>query len=221
VTSDECGARRIIINADDFGISRPINRAILDAFERRLISSATIMANMPGFDDACRLIHEHGLRQRIGLHLNFTSGTPLSVGIRNCNRWCDASGAWRSQRPVLWLSNKEVEALELEIAAQVRACERNGIIPLHWDSHHHMHTQLGIAPVVTRVAKRLGVRAIRIAPNCGPGRKDATRLHRSPPGCSAGSTTRTSPLTVSHGLSISEMRRTLARSSEGRMRILK
>jgi predicted glycoside hydrolase/deacetylase ChbG (UPF0249 family) len=68
--------------------------------------------------------------------------------------------------------------LEAEITAQVRACERNGLTPTHFDSHHHMHTQPGIAPVVIRAAGRLGVKAIRLGPNCGPGREGASRVHR-------------------------------------------
>ena len=41
-----------------------------------------------------------------------------------------------------------------------------------------MHTQFGIAPVVIRVAKRLGVSAVRLGPNCGPGREGASASHR-------------------------------------------
>jgi len=44
------------VNADDFGMSPRINHAILQAFENGLISSATIMANMPAFEDACQIV---------------------------------------------------------------------------------------------------------------------------------------------------------------------
>jgi predicted glycoside hydrolase/deacetylase ChbG (UPF0249 family) len=170
--------RHIVVNGDDFGMSRPINEAILQAFEKGLISSATIMANMPAFEEACQLVHKHDLHRRIGLHLNFTEGRPLSTDILGCSGFCDASGYWRDQRTVLRVSNKEARALEVEIVTQVLACERNGIKPTHWDSHHHMHTQLAIAPIVMRVAKRLGVNGIRLGPNCGPGRANASACHR-------------------------------------------
>jgi hypothetical protein len=170
--------RRVIVNADDFGLSRSVNQAILQAFERGVISSATIMANMPAFEEACQLTRERGLNHRIGLHLNFTEGRPLSAAIADCPGFCDASGCWRTQRTVFRLTSEETLALEAEIAAQVTACRRNGITPTHWDSHHHMHTQFGIAPVVIRAAKRLGVSAIRLGPNCGPGREGASASHR-------------------------------------------
>jgi len=166
------------VNADDFGISPRTNQAILQAFLEGLISSATIMANMQGFDDACRLVHEYGLRRRIGLHLNFTDGSPLSSEIADCPAWCDGYGGWRRQRAVLKLSTEEARLLETEIAAQVMACERRGITPTHWDSHHHMHTQVAIAPIVIRAAKSFGVQALRLGPNCGPGRAGASNIHR-------------------------------------------
>jgi predicted glycoside hydrolase/deacetylase ChbG (UPF0249 family) len=170
--------RHVIVNADDFGISPLVNRAILRAFEAGLISSATIMANMPGFEQACKFVRQNGLQRRVGLHLNFTAGAPLSAAIARCPKWCDTSGNWRDQRSVITLSRQEQDLLEAEITAQVRACERNGITPTHFDSHHHMHMQPGIAPVVIRAAGRLGVNAIRLGPNCGPGREGASRAHR-------------------------------------------
>jgi len=98
--------RNIVVNADDFGASRQTNEAILQAFEKGLISSATIMANMPAFEEACQLVHQHHLQRRIGLHLNLTSGKPLTAGIADYPRFCDAGGCWRPRRQVLSV-NKE------------------------------------------------------------------------------------------------------------------
>jgi predicted glycoside hydrolase/deacetylase ChbG (UPF0249 family) len=174
--SNPC-SRHIIVNADDFGMSSEVNAAVIKAFQRSLISSATIMANMPAFDDACALVRRYDLTGTIGLHLNFTSGRPLSAHIARCSRFCDSSGYWRAQRQHFVLSQEEQTALETEIIAQFSACERRGITPSHWDSHHHVHTEPGIAPVVIRAARRLGVKAIRPALNCSPGRVGASVAH--------------------------------------------
>jgi chitin disaccharide deacetylase len=174
----ETTRRHIVVNADDFGTSHRINRAILIAFEKGFISSATIMANMPAFEEACQIVRNNDLQHRIGLHLNFTIGRPLTAQIAECRRFCDADGGWRPKRMVLGVSREEAQALETEIAAQVSACERNGITPTHWDSHQHMHTEFGIAPVVIRMAKRFGVGALRPGQNCGPGREGASTYHR-------------------------------------------
>ena len=176
--TDMTRRRHIVVNADDFGMSSEVNRAILRAFEMRLISSATVMANMPGFSESCDMIGRYDLKRRIGLHLNFTAGRPLTREVAHCGRLCDAQGFWRPRRKVLSLNDKESLALEQEISGQYLACVQNGFKPAHWDSHHHMHTEPGIAPVVIRMAKRLGVRAIRPALNCGPGRAEASIGHR-------------------------------------------
>lgn len=165
------------MNADDFGASRQINEAILQAFQRGLISTASIMANMPGFEEACTLSHRHHLEGRIGLHLNLTSGKPLTTDIAACSRFCDAEGHWRPRRRVVWLTRKEALALEAEILGQIMTCEQKGITPTHLDSHHHMHCEWGILPRVVCVAKRHGIGSIRIAFNCGPGRPGASAVH--------------------------------------------
>jgi predicted glycoside hydrolase/deacetylase ChbG (UPF0249 family) len=176
--SEATRTRNVVVNADDLGMSREVNEGIVQAFEKGLISSATIMANMPAFEGACELVRHYKLQRRIGLHLNLTSGRPLSAEIAASPRFCDTEGQWRPRRRVLWTTRKEALALETEIGAQVLACTRQGIPPTHFDSHHHMHTEWGIAPIVIRAAKRHGIRAIRLALNCGPGRRGASAAHR-------------------------------------------
>lgn len=170
--------RRVVVNADDFGMSAVVNRAIILAFDRRLISSTTIMANMPGFEEACELVHQYGLEHRVGLHLNVTSGRPLTAEIALCRTFCDDNGYWLRPRRIFTLGKREGELLEAEIAAQVLACEQRGITPTHWDSHHHMHGELAISPIVIRMAKRLGVPRIRLAFNCGPRRPNTSAVYR-------------------------------------------
>ena len=171
--------RYVIVNADDFGASRDTNRAILLAFEMKLISSATIMTNMPGFDHACELARRHQIHHKIGLHLNLTLGKPLSADIARLPKFCDSAGNWLPPRRILALNRGERLALEVEIAAQIMACRRQGIEPTHLDSHHHIHTELGIAPVVVRVAKRFGIRTVRIGRNCGPFRTGSSAAHKA------------------------------------------
>ena len=76
----------VIVNADDFGQSVNVNRAIIDCFQKGLISSTTIMANMPAFDDAVDLAIENGFHQTVGVHLNLTDGEPLVSALRSIYR---------------------------------------------------------------------------------------------------------------------------------------
>src|SRR5712672_1191198 len=107
-------SRKIIVNADDFGMSAEVNRAIVEAFENNVISSTTLMANMPGFDEACELAHRHRLVSKIGLHLNLTSGYPLSSPIRRCARLCDTNGMFRARQTRFRLSKEEVRGRWVE-----------------------------------------------------------------------------------------------------------
>ena len=162
-------ARKVIVNADDFGMSTEVNKAIVEAFEKNVISSTTLMTNMPGFDEACELAHRHRLLGKIGVHLNLTSGYPLSNPIRQCSRFCDVSGMFLRRHTIFWLSMEEKLALETEIEAQVKACLDRGLYPTHLDSHHHVHTEWAIGAPVIAVARRYGIKAVRLSRNCGPG----------------------------------------------------
>ena len=171
-------SRKIIVNADDFGMSTEINRAIVEAFQENVISSTTLMTNMPGFAEACELAHCHRLLGKIGVHLNLTAGYPLSNPIRGCSRLCDNTGKFRSRQTRLWLSAEERFAVETEMEAQVRACLDRGMRPTHLDSHHHVHTEWAIGAAVIAVARRYGIRAIRLSRNCGPGIDWARKFYK-------------------------------------------
>lgn len=160
--------QRVIINADDFGLSQAENRTILRAFRQGLISSATLMANMPAFEEACALTREHGLQGRVGLHFNLTYGRPLSTAIRGQPRLCNAAGEFDLNLPRhrLWLPAGTRRAIEDELHAQWRRCLEHGIRPSHIDSHQHVHNILPVGEVVARFAARQGV-PLRLARNLG------------------------------------------------------
>lgn len=162
-------SRKIIVNADDFGMNRESNLAIVEAFEKGVISSTTLMANMPGFEEACELAQRHRLLGKVGVHLNLTEGRPLSPTIKELPRFCDKLGLFRPRRTLLYLSKVEKHAIEAEFAAQVQACIDRTIYPTHCDSHQHIHTEWPIGSIAIRVARRYGIRAIRLTRNCGTG----------------------------------------------------
>jgi chitin disaccharide deacetylase len=171
-------SRKIIVNADDFGRSAEVNRAIAEAFDKNVISSATLMANMPGFEEACELANSHRLLGKIGVHLNLTEGYPLSDPIRRCSRFCNDAGILQSRRTRFRLSKEERLAVETEIAAQVRACLDHGLYPTHLDSHHHVHTEWAIGAAAIAVARQYGIKAIRLSRNCGPGISFAHKVYK-------------------------------------------
>jgi predicted glycoside hydrolase/deacetylase ChbG (UPF0249 family) len=161
---------RLIVNADDFGHSEAVNRAILMSFDCSLVNSTSLMANMPGFDHAIGLFHQHShLQQKVGLHLNLTEGVPLTRGMLACPLFCGESGRFRYDRgrPLFRLGRREREAVYEEFKAQLERVLAAGVQPTHLDSHHHIHTEWAIAPLVCRLARAYGVPRIRLTRNMG------------------------------------------------------
>jgi hypothetical protein len=174
----ETALPRVVINADDFGLSASVNEAIVRSFEQRLISSTTIMANMPAFEEACEIARSRGLVGKIGLHINLVDGPPLTSAIQKFARFCGPSGNFLGTAPNggLLLSSDESDALATEIREQLRRCLKQGIHPTHMDSHHHSHTALGIGSIVAKIAKEQGISAIRLNGNCRPNLSFERRL---------------------------------------------
>lgn len=170
----------IIVNADDFGISEDVNRAIVRCFEEEVISSASIMANMAGFDHACRLAVEKGLTKRVGIHLNITEGKPLSQRILREPKFVNANGEFCFRRNNHFvLKGKERAALMEELECQIVRCLDMGLSPNHIDSHHHVHTELGVFAVVQCLLNRYGVRVVRAARNDDRRKPALTRLYKA------------------------------------------
>jgi len=155
------------INADDFGSDERTNAAIVSSFKQRLCSSTTIMANRPGFEDACKLAHDNGLENHIGIHFVLIGGMPLTRHIRKCSRFCNSDGTFKCQRQrVFWLSGYEQDALADELRCQIIKCRANGLKITHADSHKHIHEEWAILSVVMSVCNEQDVPYLRLARNC-------------------------------------------------------
>src|SRR5690348_835156 len=136
----------LIVNADDLGYDAPTNAAIIESFKLGLCSSATLMANMEGFQEACELVHQYGLEEHVGVHLNLSEGIPLTEAIRRSARFCDGEGRFRLMRNerVLWLGGEDQQLLAEEIRAQIARIQSHGLTITHLDSHKNIHEEWAI-----------------------------------------------------------------------------
>lgn len=73
----------VIINADDFGLESSVNKAIIELFDKGLINSATLMANMPYFEETVELTYKYNFTNRMGIHLNLDEGHLLTSDIHS------------------------------------------------------------------------------------------------------------------------------------------
>ena len=158
---------RVIINGDDFGMSESCSRAIAQAMREGLITDTTTAANGAWFFPAVALARAEGFADRIGIHFNITEGEPLTDAIRRCPEFF-ADGALHKRRdPSRVLSDAEQEAVYRELTAQVERLKAAGVVITHADSHHYVHNDAPIAPIVLRVCREQGIGRVRLCRNLG------------------------------------------------------
>ena len=154
--------KRLIVNADDIGISRRVTDAILDCHARGIVTSTTLMANMPATEYACEKAADHpGLG--VGLHLNLTEGRPLSP-VSDVPDLVGDDGAFRpllEQIGQLWVGARVADQVERELTRQVERALELGIRPTHFDSHHGVQKRPLVRRALLRIGERFGIRAAR------------------------------------------------------------
>jgi predicted glycoside hydrolase/deacetylase ChbG (UPF0249 family) len=164
--------RRLIINADDFGLTAGVNRAIAEAHERGIVTSTTLMANARAFEEAAGLARSLVTRDAhlsIGCHVVLLDGEPLLQAKQvasllqphsdnghprfrdNLNEFAIASFRHK-------LAPAEIEA---EAAAQIERIQAAGVQPSHFDSHKHAHMFPAVLRPLLRAAKACRVQAVR------------------------------------------------------------
>lgn len=162
---------KIIINADDFGYSDTVNGAVLRSFQRFLVTSTSLLVNMPGFENAIDLIQQHScFSDRVGVRLNFSEGMSLTSPIRDCERLCKPSGEFilNGARRLWLLTTLEKKAIYKEMKAQLEKALMAGVRPTHLDMHHSLHVQWPVACLLASVGREYGIRRIRFFRNLGP-----------------------------------------------------
>ena len=155
--------KRLIVNADDFGLTAKINQAITAAHKDGLISSATLMANGEAFAGAVDLSRQ-APQLGIGVHLNLTEGRPVAPPSR-ISSLLNGQGFFARKPAGLWraitLGRVSVVHIETELCAQIEKVRGAGISPTHLDSHRHVHAVPVLGRMTLRLARQYGIPAIR------------------------------------------------------------
>jgi predicted glycoside hydrolase/deacetylase ChbG (UPF0249 family) len=134
--------KRLVVNADDLGLSAGVNRGIFEAHERGIVTSASLMVRWGGAREAAAYAKAHP-RLGVGLHLDFAE-------------WAIRDEQWVRLYQVVDLDRPA--AVEREVARQIELfwhlMDRG---PTHLDSHQHVHQDVRARGIVEAAAKRLGV----------------------------------------------------------------
>lgn len=148
---------KLIVNADDFGYSKGVNLGIIEAYRNGIVTSTTLMANMPGVEHAVELARQ-APSLGVGIHLVLTCGRPVSPDVPSL---VDQDGRFRKGQEQL--EHATAADIERELISQVEKFYATGLEPTHLDSHHHVHAHEMVFPIVKRLAERLQLPLRRIS----------------------------------------------------------
>ena len=156
--------RRLIINADDFGLTAGVNRAIEEAHQRGVVTSTTMMANAGAVEDA--VARARTARQSVGCHVVLIDGTPLLPPQNVSSLIADGHGArfrdgWLAFASRALRKRFDQNQLAAEVEAQIRMIQQAGLTVTHLDSHKHVHLLPPVLAPILRAAKACAVRAVR------------------------------------------------------------
>lgn len=155
--------KELILNADDFGLTRGVNEGIVRAHEQGILTSATLMASSRAFDDAVARA-KAAPTLGVGCHLVLVGGTAVSPPDE-IPSLVGADGKFPRTLPqfVAKLSSGNVRPrdIERELRAQIEKIRRAGIEPTHVDTHKHTHAHPMVMNALGKVARELGIKRVR------------------------------------------------------------
>jgi len=158
--------RRLIVNADDFGFTAGINRAIAEAHTRGIVTSSTLMANGRAFADAVRLAATVP-RLSVGCHVVLIDGEPVLDAERLPSLTEKRSGGARFRDSLKSFAARALAGrlnpheIEVEAMAQIRKLQSAGVSVSHVDTHKHTHLFPAVLRPLLRAARACGVQAVR------------------------------------------------------------
>jgi hopanoid biosynthesis associated protein HpnK len=154
--------RRLIVNADDFGFTSGVNRAIVEAHTQGVVTSSTLMANGAAFTEAVQMAKAVP-DLSIGCHVVLIDGRPVSSAqavpsLSESEAFRDGLKSFAARALSGRICADEIEA---EASAQIRKIQDAGITVSHIDTHKHTHVFPPILRPLLQAAKQCGVRALR------------------------------------------------------------
>jgi predicted glycoside hydrolase/deacetylase ChbG (UPF0249 family) len=163
--------RRLIINADDFGLTAGVNRAIVEAQGQGIVTSATLMAGASAFSEAAAIARSITVQEKafsVGCHVVLLDGEPvlppnrvpslLQSGRNNGSRLRDSLNQFVIASFRHKLNPEEIEA---ETVAQMKRIQNSGVVVSHFDTHKHAHMFPAVLRPLLRAARARNVRAVR------------------------------------------------------------
>lgn len=163
--------KRLIVNADDWGLTPGVNRGIVRAFQHGIVTSASLLVTGSAFEDAIALARDFPALD-VGLHLALVEEQAvlppeaLPTLVDKTGRLPRTKGEFFKRALLGRISWDEVER---EIATQIARFQHTGLRLSHLDSHQHLHMFPPVFQIVTRLTR--GMDHVWIRNSAGPWRK--------------------------------------------------
>jgi len=171
--------RRLIVNADDFGLSHSVNEAVIRAHRDGILTSASLMVNEAGFDEAVKLAKENP-QLGVGLHLTLLCGKS-ALPPQKIPGLVNSRGEF-SESPVgvglkYFFKRSLREQLRAEIHAQFKTFHSTGLPLDHVNGHLHLHLHPVIFKILMEDSEKLGIRRLRLTRDCLARSRKMSRGH--------------------------------------------
>ena len=157
--------RSIVITGDDFGLSAAVNRGILEAHERGVLTAASLMVTGDAFEEAVALAKAHP-RLAVGLHLAVSSARSLLPPAEISRLVDPATGRFSSalvKTGLVYQINRAARCqLRMEIRAQLEKFRATGLRLSHVDGHEHMHLHPVALSALIEFSGEFGIQVIRL-----------------------------------------------------------
>jgi hopanoid biosynthesis associated protein HpnK len=155
--------KRLIVNADDFGLTKSTNIGILTCLKRGIVTSTSLLTNGDAFEHAIKLTKDNDID--VGVHLTLMDGLPVA----DCSQvmsLVDHNGCFPTNYVKfarrLFSGRVSLNDVEIEWRSQIEKFLDTGLHPSHINGHNHVHMFPGIVDIVIRLSLEYGIKNVRI-----------------------------------------------------------
>lgn len=157
--------KRLIVNADDFGLDENINNGIIKGYKDGFITSTSIMPNADFFMQAAKLSKDNP-KLGIGIHLTLVGGIKPLTNLLDVKTLVDEKGLLYSDYILFmkkyFLGKIDKNEIKLELDSQIRKVLSEKINVTHIDSHQHLHVLPGITKIVVELCQKYNIKRVRL-----------------------------------------------------------
>lgn len=145
--------KKIIVNADDFGLNASVTAGIIEAADVGVVCCSTAMACFPGAEAVIKR-YVQSFRGQLGAHLQLTSGKPC-LPAKDIPSLVGNNGLF-PRRPEQ-IGPVDPDQAYRELRAQIERLRSWSIEPTHLDTHHHVHQRPGVFSAIKRLGRELNL----------------------------------------------------------------